>query len=180
MPPCRTSRLLLRGYRPSDRAEFLQRLAESRELLDKHLPLHRPGESDADVFERHLEESSAPNGVCWRLGVQNEDGVLVGGVSLVNIRRGLTFEADANWWIAPAFQRRGYATEAVQALIDVALGDAPRGLGLHRVNALIRPCNQPSLRLARRLGFRRDPRTIASVLLLGEPVAHHLYTRDCA
>ncbi|MBM4107873.1 MAG: GNAT family N-acetyltransferase [Phycisphaerae bacterium] len=180
MPPTRTPRLLLRAYRPSDRREFLDRLTDASEQLACWLPLHRPGETDDQVFERHLAESVAAAGRCWRRAVQDDEGRLVGGVNLINIRRGMTFEADANWWIAPEFQRRGFATEAVQALVDIALADPPAGLGLHRVNAMITGANEPSRRLAERLGFRRLAESAACVAMGGVPVAHHLYARTCA
>lgn len=179
MPPRRTPRLLLRAYRSGDRTEFIGLLAAARGQLDRCLPLHRPGESDDAVFDRHLAESAAITGPCWRQAIQDDRGRLVGGVNLVNIRRGITFEADANWWIAPPFQRRGYATEAVQAMVDIALADLPAGLGLHRVNAMITETNEPSRRLAERLGFSRVAGTQASVAMDGVAVAHHLYARSC-
>lgn len=175
MPALRSARVLLRAFRASDRSEFLERLDEARQELWQHLPLHRDGEGDAEVFERHVDESHTPRNGSWRLAVQNESGELVGGVNLVQIRGGLTLEADANWWIAPSFRRRGYASEAVQALVDVALADFPRGLGLGRVNAMIQSSNVPSVRVAHRVGFRRVPDMTASVEMHGVPVCHHLY-----
>jgi RimJ/RimL family protein N-acetyltransferase len=52
--------------------------------------------------------------------------------------------------IYPAFEGRGYATEAAQALITWALGQS----GVTRVRATIPPGHTPSLRVAEKLGMR--------------------------
>jgi ribosomal-protein-alanine N-acetyltransferase len=49
------------------------------------------------------------------------------------------------------YARQGYATEALGAVLEYALGP----LGLHRVECGIQPDNTPSLALAEKLGFRR-------------------------
>jgi [ribosomal protein S5]-alanine N-acetyltransferase len=56
---------------------------------------------------------------------------------------------EMGWYLATRYGRRGLATEAVRALLRHGLGE----LGLTSVWALIHQHNQPSLRLAQRLGF---------------------------
>jgi RimJ/RimL family protein N-acetyltransferase len=56
---------------------------------------------------------------------------------------------EMGWYLATRFGRRGLATEAVAALLRHGLDD----LKLTSVWALIHQHNQPSLRLAQRLGF---------------------------
>ena len=56
-------------------------------------------------------------------------------------------------WL-PAHLRRGHAAEAAAALLDHAF--ANDGLALHRVTAAIIPANTSSLKLAEKLGFRRE------------------------
>ncbi len=53
--------------------------------------------------------------------------------------------------IYPAFERRGYATEASQAMVSWAL-DQP---SVSRVRATIPPDHTPSLRVANKLGMRQ-------------------------
>lgn len=57
---------------------------------------------------------------------------------------------EIGYTVFPAFRRRGYATEAVEALIGWAAGQ-----GLRRFVLSISPENAPSLAIAARLGFRR-------------------------
>lgn len=155
--PLRTPRLVLRPLAAGDRDEFLRVLAASREHLASYCPLHRDGESDEDLFERQLglSRASLVSGRAWRRCAFDERGRLVGAFNLNDISRGLENSAEANWWVAADAVRLGLGTEGLGAAIRHALEDAPRGLGLHRVRALISPGNSASVRMAVRLGFVR-------------------------
>jgi ribosomal-protein-alanine N-acetyltransferase len=59
---------------------------------------------------------------------------------------------DVGWLILPAQQGKGYMTEAGRALLAHLIGK----LKVHKVEALIRPDNKPSIALAKRLGFRLE------------------------
>jgi ribosomal-protein-alanine N-acetyltransferase len=80
------------------------------------------------------------------------DEAIVGAVSVSGLERGAFHSAHLGWWVGAAHVRRGYTTEAVALLVDHCF----RRLRLHRVEANIRPENVPSIRLARRVGFRRE------------------------
>lgn len=159
LPPetIRTARLVLRPLVASDRAEFVELVRETREHLARFSPLHMPDESDDEFFDRQLAltaEGETTGRSCRRIVVEH-GGRIVGACNLNAIRRGLSWEADANWWLAGAVVGRGYATEALAALLTHAFTDLPAGLGLHRVLAGIQIDNAASLRLAERLGFTK-------------------------
>jgi RimJ/RimL family protein N-acetyltransferase len=61
-------------------------------------------------------------------------------------------QAELGWCIDPAYGGRGYATEAVAAIIDLCFGS----LGLRRVVANCFAANEASWRLMDRLGMRRE------------------------
>ena len=61
-------------------------------------------------------------------------------------------EAELGWVLDPEYTGRGYATEAIRAVIDVCFGP----LGLRRVHAGCFAENEPSWRLMERLGMRRE------------------------
>jgi len=61
-------------------------------------------------------------------------------------------EAELGWVLDPTHTGRGYATEAIRAVIDVCFGP----LGLRRVHAGCFADNEPSWRLMERLGMRRE------------------------
>lgn len=58
-------------------------------------------------------------------------------------------EVEVGYSVVPAFQRQGYATEMVQALVDIALSDARVG----RVVARTTPQNPASISVLKRVGF---------------------------
>ena len=61
-------------------------------------------------------------------------------------------EAELGWVLDPEYTGRGYATEAIRAVIGVCFGQ----LGLRRVHAGCFADNEPSWRLMERLGMRRE------------------------
>ena len=152
----RTARLHLRPLAEQDRSVFVRTIRENREHLDRFSALHLPEEDDNALFDRQLSltNEGERTGRAWRRGIFTGEGAMIGACNLNAIRRGLVFEADANWWLAADAQGRGYATEALRALLLHSFRDLPEGLGLHRVLAGIQAENEPSRRLAMRLGFR--------------------------
>jgi RimJ/RimL family protein N-acetyltransferase len=64
------------------------------------------------------------------------------------------------WTLDPAYGGKGYATEAVRALIDVSFGS----LGLRRLQADCFYDNEPSWRLMERVGMRREQHTVRDSL----------------
>jgi [ribosomal protein S5]-alanine N-acetyltransferase len=80
------------------------------------------------------------------------EGRLAGQVTLDNIVRGAMRSAHLGYWIDRAVAGRGLATIAVALVCDHAFG----AVGLHRVQADIRPENLRSQRLVERLGFRQE------------------------
>ncbi len=154
----RTPRLVLRPLRTTDRAGFIRLVRDSSRHLAPFNPLREPGESDDGLFERQLAltERGDRTGRAWRRMVVLEDGRLAGACNLIEVRRGISFDGDANWWLGREFVRQGYMTEALGAMIDFAFLDLPRGLGLTRIYAMIQPSNSRSRRLADRIGFAMD------------------------
>jgi RimJ/RimL family protein N-acetyltransferase len=61
-------------------------------------------------------------------------------------------QAELGWTFDPAHHGRGYATEAIRAVIGVCFAQ----LGLRRVHAGCFAANEPSWRVMERLGMRRE------------------------
>jgi RimJ/RimL family protein N-acetyltransferase len=64
--------------------------------------------------------------------------------------------AEVGWVLDPVHSGHGYATEAAHALLHLCFDE----LGLHRVTARVDTRNEPSLRVAERLGMRREAHLI--------------------
>ena len=80
------------------------------------------------------------------------DGRLAGQVTVDNIVRGALRSGHLGYWIDRSVAGRGLATLAVALVCDHAFGS----VGLHRLQADIRPENLRSQRLVERLGFRQE------------------------
>ncbi|WP_245160341.1 GNAT family protein [Blastococcus sp. CT_GayMR20] len=80
------------------------------------------------------------------------EGRLAGQVTIDNIVRGALRSGYLGYWIDRRVAGRGMASLAVALVCDHAFGE----VGLHRVQADIRPENGPSRRLVERLGFRQE------------------------
>ena len=81
------------------------------------------------------------------------DGAYLGSVGVFDYRREMEPPFDApelGWGVAPEFQGRGYAAEALTAALDWT--DAH--LSASRTVCMISPENLASLKLAARVGYR--------------------------
>lgn len=163
-----TDHLVLRALRPEDRASFVRLLTESEEAWRRWVPAPPPDATAEDQFRRELDRSvrGARAGTHFRLAAFERDEregspeavprAMVGLFALNEIVRGVFQSAYASWQVGVGHMGRGLGTEGVRGLLDVAFDADPEGLGLHRVQANIMPSNAASLRIAEKLGFRRE------------------------
>jgi ribosomal-protein-alanine N-acetyltransferase len=77
---------------------------------------------------------------------------LAGVVSLGDIVLGFLRGGYVGYYAFEPFTRKGYMTEGIALALDFAFKE----LGLNRVEINVQPRNTRSLRLALRLGFRRE------------------------
>ncbi len=93
------------------------------------------------------------HGFGWRLARTRERGEVVGLIALNLAGDGLAGIApddhEIGWWLDPACQGRGYATEGARALQAEAFGP----LGARRLVARVALENTGSIGVARRLGL---------------------------
>lgn len=80
------------------------------------------------------------------------DGEVAGCVSLGAIERGSMSQAVLGYWIGQHWAGQGITSLAVASVIDTVI----QQLNLHRIEVNVRPENQPSLGVCRRLGLREE------------------------
>lgn len=98
------------------------------------------------------------------LGIElAETGELIGDVILF-WHSTLHGGGEIGYVIHPAYGGHGYVTEAAHALLGIGFDE----LGLHRIVARIDERNEPSARVARRLGMRQEARLVSSEWFKGE------------
>lgn len=80
------------------------------------------------------------------------DGEIVGQLNVANINYGSVSSAVIGYWVAPEVAGRGVVPTSVALVTDYLF----KIIGLHRVEADIRPENAASLRVVEKLGFRYE------------------------
>jgi [ribosomal protein S5]-alanine N-acetyltransferase len=154
----RTARMLIRPIVEADRAEYLRVHEVSAAHFKPWTPATDLAVSADQAFTRLLEEAGgaeAAGTAVRRIGVL-DDGRIAGVFALSQIARGPFLSCYAGWRVSVEVLGQGLCTEAMRAMLDMAFAPAPDGLGLHRVQANVIPGNGPSLRVAEKLGLRRE------------------------
>jgi ribosomal-protein-alanine N-acetyltransferase len=103
--------------------------------------------------------------------VFRDDNLLVGGLTLGQIRRGVVQAATLGYWIGASYAGKGLMTHAVRA----AIGFAFATLRLHRLEASCLPHNIASTKLLERTGFTREGYARAYLRINGAWEDHLLY-----
>lgn len=118
--------------------------------------------ADADSFIRTQLALYKPPQCRWfqRAIRRNEDGALIGDLGFCLADQ----QAELGINIAPFAQGRGFAREALQALLQELFGS----LDVHRVHASVDPRNTPSMALLTSLGMRQEAHFRQSLLFHGE------------
>ena len=80
------------------------------------------------------------------------DGDLVGQITVSNVVRGAFDGASVGYWVDQRVAGRGVVPTALALVVDHCF----REVGLHRVEAEVRPENAASLRVVSKLGFREE------------------------
>jgi len=101
------------------------------------------------------------------------DDVLVGGIGLSNMRRGVAETASLGYWVGLPFARQRFMTAALPLVLDFSFDR----LRLHRVEAACLPTNVPSRSLLLRTGFVEEGYARRYLLIDGKWQDHLLYAR---
>ena len=154
--PVRTERLTLRLMTDADVDDIHK--YQSREDVCRYLLFEpRSREEVAEKVAQHaLATTLEKDGDYWQLAVElpataTTPPRVIGDIyftisSLANSK------AEIGWSLHPDFAGKGYASEAANAVLDIAF----RIIRLHRVVAELDPRNDASIALCRRLGMREE------------------------
>lgn len=99
------------------------------------------------------------------------DDVLLGGLTLSNVRRGVAQTASLGYWAGQRHAGQGYITAAVCAVLRYGWDD----LDLHRVEAACQPDNVASRRVLQKAGFTQEGEAKAYLRINGAWRDHLLF-----
>lgn len=143
-----TKRLLLRLPRVSDAKAIFCNYAQDSEAT-RYL-VWRPYTDirDTETFLKHCEMVWRENlEFPWAITLQENDDV----IGMVGLRIN-DFKADVGYVIGPSWWSQGYATEAVQPVVDWALSQPT----IFRVWAMVDVDNPASARVLEKVGMKRE------------------------
>jgi len=154
-PVIESERVMLRTPQMSDYLAWAELRASSREFLMPWEPLWATDELSRASFRRRVRHylRDLREDVGYALFVYAAaTGELVGGLTLCNVRRGVTQSCTLGYWIGLQHAQRGYMTAAVRAVMPFVFDT----LELHRLEAACLPTNLASIKLLEKTGFQRE------------------------
>jgi RimJ/RimL family protein N-acetyltransferase len=146
-----TERLLLRRWRPGDLEAYAAICADPEVMRFLGGPASR--RQAAEQLARFADHWDRHGFGLWAAELR-ESRDLIGFVGLAEpaFIPELIGSVEVGWRLARSHWGRGLATEGARAALDVAFGE----LELEEVVSIIDPANLASLRVAEKLGMRRD------------------------
>lgn len=138
---------MVRQVRPDDEERFIKLARVSSVFHRPWVMLPESSEQFAEYLARFDDAAAVGMVICLRDG-----GDLVGTVNINGIVRGSYQRGMLGYAAFLPYAGRGYVHEGVGLAVTYAFEE----LGLHRVEADIQPGNSASVRLVRRLGFRKE------------------------
>ncbi len=162
-----TERLVMRAPRDSD-VPAIAVLADNRHVAQMLARMPHPyGEAEARAF---LAMTAARrSGVAYALTLAGT-GVFVGCAGLNATDRGL----ELGYWIGEPYWKRGYATEAAHALVDLAFGSTDISV-LHASTRVINPASR---RVIHKCGFQYAGQGMLNSIVAGQvPVERYRLDR---
>lgn len=166
-PVLATERLVMRAPRESD-LEQLVTLADNRHVAEMLARMPHPyGEAEGRTFLAMAASRRA--GIVYALTLK-DGGTFVGCAGLNTTDRGL----ELGYWIGEPYWKRGYATEAAHALVDLAF----QNTSIQVLHASTRVINPASRRVIHKCGFQYAGQGMLNSIVAGQvPVERYRLDR---
>ena len=173
-PVITTQNLTLRLPQMKDYLPWSELRSLSSEDLVPFEPKWSDNELSRDAFRDRLRfyqrEFRDSTGYSFFIFLRDADQ-LIGGISLSNVRRGVTQSATLGYWLGVSHKNRGYMSEAVKAVQRFVFKD----LLLHRIEAASMPANHASIRVLEKCGFQKEGLARRFLCINGVWEDHFLY-----
>ena len=151
IPNIETERLVLRKYTMDDFNDYY----EWRSQKDAHTYVSTNVKSQEDCrasLKNTIEcyDKEVGQNLVWGVALKSSNKI-IGSVNISTISRRNRI-CEVGWSISPTYQKQGYAFEASKALLKYIF----EVLDINKVTTVIWHKNEPSLKLATKLGFVRE------------------------
>ncbi len=147
--------MYLRAPQLSDWSEWAQLRAASRDFLTPWEPTWLEDELTRNAYRRRLRRYArdARDGIGYAFFVfRRYDDRLLGGITLSNVRRGVTQSCSMGYWMGQQYAGQGLMQDAVTTSQSFVFDE----LGLHRLEAACLPHNDASTTVLLKTGFQKE------------------------
>jgi RimJ/RimL family protein N-acetyltransferase len=166
-----TERLKLRPFQKSDLDSFVAYRSDPEVARYQGWDAPYPVEKAVAFIEEMIQSSPGTDGNWYQFAVElKKTGAMIGDCAFHTLPQD-NRQAEIGFSFARSHQGQGYATEAVQRLLEYLFAD----LGLHRVQAICDVENIASARLLERVGMRREAHFVDNVWFKGAWGSEYMY-----
>ncbi|ACB94370.1 GNAT family N-acetyltransferase [Beijerinckia indica] len=145
----------------------------SRSFLTPWEPTWPGDDLTRTAFRRRLRrnEQEIANDEAYPFLIFNTKDVLLGGLTLGQVKRGVAQSATLGYWMGAPHAGKGFMGRAVRAVVGFSFAT----LRLHRIEAACLPHNEASIRLLEHVGFTREGYARAYLRINGSWQDHLLF-----
>ena len=146
--------VFLRPAEPRDFDEWSLLRERSRAFLTPWEPTWPVDDLTRAAFRRRLRANAEEmeRDEAYPFLIFRDDETMVGGLTVGQVRRGVSQTATLGYWMGERFAGRGFMSRAVRASARFGFGT----LRLHRLEAACLPHNNASVRVLNSAGFKRE------------------------
>lgn len=149
-PIIETDRLLLRNLSLDDKQQVFEIRSNPVTMHYIPRPLAKTIDDAVSVIEMIIGFTNTNERINWAI-TEKQNNKLIGIIGYVNIKPE-SFRAEVGYVLHQAHNNKGIAYEALQAVLQYGFAQ----MGLHSVEAIIRPENKASIKLVEKAKFVRE------------------------
>lgn len=150
-----SEQIYLRHPEKGDFIQWVRLRAASADFLRPWEPVWPQDDLSPKGFRRRLEQYQRDCRIGRALPYlifRRRDNLLLGGVNVSNIRRGICQTATIGYWMGEDYAGQGYMSAALAMLLPYLFDFQ----GLHRVEAACLPRNRASIAVLQKQGFQQE------------------------
>ena len=167
--------LLMQTPTLNDYAQWREVRGQSRHFLSPWEPLWADDDLEIPNFRRRIAryDRERQNDITYTVFLYlAERKVLIGGLSLSQVRRGVAQAGTMGYWMGALYANRGYMSKALPVFCAYCF----EKLKLERIEAAAQPDNPSSLRLLRKSGFTEEGFARSYLRIAGQRRDHIMFS----
>ncbi|OFZ26677.1 MAG: hypothetical protein A2381_16930 [Bdellovibrionales bacterium RIFOXYB1_FULL_37_110] len=136
---------------PDDQASYIAHM-QDREIYEKTIGIPYPyGENEAKWWIAAVAEEAKRFGQPLQYAIRTEDGALIGGIGLMDMKSSSDHAAELGFWLARNYRNKGIMTNCIKAFTNWAFNNPT--FGLVRIQCRIFAHNEVAVKIVEKCQF---------------------------